>query len=39
VAVVATLAVALFAGPLWELSERAATDLLAVEPYVGEVLR
>jgi multicomponent Na+:H+ antiporter subunit D len=37
-AVVATLAVALFAGPLWDMSERAGGELLARTPYVEAVL-
>ena len=37
-AVVGTLAVALLAGPLWRMSERAATDLLEPEAYIAEVL-
>ena len=37
-AVAVTLAVALFAGPLWDMSERAATELIEKEPYVSEVL-
>ncbi|MDH4144736.1 MAG: proton-conducting transporter membrane subunit [Acidimicrobiia bacterium] len=39
VAVVGTLAVAAFAGPLWELSERAAEELLDPGRYRAEVLR
>ncbi len=38
VAVAGTLAVALFAGPLWSMSERAAAELLEREPYISEVL-
>ncbi len=38
-AVVATLIVAVLAGPLWDMSERAATDLLERRPYIEEVLR
>ena len=38
VAVAATLVVALFAGPLWSMSERAATEILEVDPYVDSVL-
>jgi len=37
-AVGVTLGVAVLAGPLWELSERAATELLDKEPYVSEVM-
>ena len=33
-----TLAIALFAGPLWDMSERAATELLDGEVYVTDVL-
>jgi multicomponent Na+:H+ antiporter subunit D len=33
-----TLAIALFAGPIWNMSERAATELLDGEPYIGAVL-
>lgn len=33
-----TLTVAVVAGPLWDMSERAATDLLDGEPYVTSVL-
>ena len=33
-----TLAIALFAGPIWNMSERAATELLDGEPYVSAVL-
>ena len=39
VAVTATLAVALFAGPLWDLSERAAAELLDPAGYIEEVQR
>jgi multicomponent Na+:H+ antiporter subunit D len=38
VAVAGTLAVAILAGPLWNMSERAAAELLARTPYVSEVL-
>ena len=38
VAVAGTIAVAVVAGPLWEMSERAATELLDRTPYVIEVL-
>ena len=38
VAVVGTLAVAVFAGPLWSLSERAAADLVDPTRYVAGVL-
>ncbi|HEU5152348.1 MAG TPA: Na+/H+ antiporter subunit D [Iamia sp.] len=34
----AALAIGVFAGPLLDLSERAATDLVHVEPYVAAVL-
>jgi len=37
-AVGVTLAIAVLAGPLWVLSERAATELLEKEPYVSEVM-
>ena len=37
-AVTATLAIAVFAGPLWEMSQRAATDLIDPTSYVAEVL-
>ena len=37
-AVVGTITVALFAGPLWRMSEQIATDLLARAPYVTAVL-
>jgi multicomponent Na+:H+ antiporter subunit D len=37
-AVAGTLAIALFAGPLWDLSERAAADLLDPDAYRLEVL-
>ncbi len=33
-----TLAIALFAGPLWDMSERAATELLDGRTYVTDVL-
>ena len=33
-----TLAVALFAGPIWSMSERAAAELLDGEPYIDAVL-
>ena len=33
-----TLAIALFAGPLYELSERAAQGLLDPSAYIGAVL-
>ncbi len=33
-----TLAIAVFAGPLWDMSERAATELLDGEVYVTDVL-
>jgi len=38
VAVGGTIAVAVVAGPLWEMSEQIAADLLARAPYVDEVL-
>ena len=38
IAVAGTVAIALFAGPLWDLSERAATDLLDPIAYTNEVL-
>ncbi|MEO1061377.1 MAG: proton-conducting transporter membrane subunit [Actinomycetota bacterium] len=38
VAVAGTIAIAVFAGPLWDMSERAATELLEREPYITEVL-
>jgi multicomponent Na+:H+ antiporter subunit D len=38
-AVAATLVVALVGGPLWELSERIAVDLLGRTPYIEQVLR
>jgi multicomponent Na+:H+ antiporter subunit D len=38
IAVAGTIAVAVVAGPLWEMSERAATELLDRTPYVAEVL-
>ena len=34
-----TLLVAVIAGPLWDMSERAATDLLDGDPYVTSVLK
>ena len=37
-AVAATIAVALLAGPLWDMSERAATDLIDPSRYIAEVL-
>ena len=37
-AVLATLGVALFAGPLWDMSERAATDLLGRTAYIDAVV-
>jgi multicomponent Na+:H+ antiporter subunit D len=37
-AVSVTIAVAIFAGPLFDMSERAASDLLEGTPYVQEVL-
>jgi multicomponent Na+:H+ antiporter subunit D len=37
-AVVVSLAIAVFAGPLWDMSERAATELLDRVPYIEEVL-
>jgi len=37
-AVLATLAIAVFAGPLWTMSQQAAADLVARAPYVLEVL-
>ena len=33
-----TLAIAVFSGPLWDMSERAATELLDGEVYVTDVL-
>jgi multicomponent Na+:H+ antiporter subunit D len=38
-AVAGTVAIALFAGPLWDLSERAAADLLDSDAYTNEVRR
>jgi multicomponent Na+:H+ antiporter subunit D len=38
VAVAGTIAVAVVAGPLWEMSERSATELLERTPYIDEVL-
>ena len=38
IAVAGTIVVALMAGPLWRLSERAASDLLERTPYIAEVL-
>jgi multicomponent Na+:H+ antiporter subunit D len=38
VAVAGTIAVAVVAGPLWEMSERSATELLERTPYITEVL-
>lgn len=38
VAIAGTIAVALMAGPLWRMSERAASDLLERTPYIAEVL-
>ncbi len=38
VAVAGTLAIAVFAGPLWDMSERAATDLVEKTPYIEEVV-
>jgi multicomponent Na+:H+ antiporter subunit D len=38
VAVAVTLAIAVFAGPLWNLSERAATALVERTPYIVDVL-
>jgi multicomponent Na+:H+ antiporter subunit D len=38
VAVAGTIAVAVVAGPLWNISERAATELLDRTQYVAEVL-
>ncbi len=37
-AVAVTLSVALFAGPLWDMSERAATELIERTPYIEEVM-
>ncbi len=37
-AVLVTLGVALFAGPLWDMSERAATDLLGQTAYIDAVV-
>ncbi len=37
-AVLGTLAVAALSGPLWEMSVRAASDLVAGTPYITEVL-
>jgi multicomponent Na+:H+ antiporter subunit D len=37
-AVAGTIAVAVVAGPLWEMSEEIATDLVARTPYIEEVL-
>ena len=33
-----TLAIAVFAGPIWTMSERAATELLDGETYMSDVL-
>ncbi len=38
IAVAGTLAVALFAGPLWDMSDRAADDLVNPDRYISEVL-
>ncbi len=38
-AVAGTLAVAVFAGPLWDMSERAAVELLDRQPYIEAVIR
>ena len=38
VMMIMTLAIALFAGPIWNMSERAATELLDGEPYISAVL-
>ncbi len=38
-AVAGTLVIAVLAGPLWRMSERAATDLLSPEVYVEQVLQ
>ncbi len=38
VGTVLTLAIAVVAGPLWDASERAATELLEGDPYVSQVL-
>ena len=38
-AVTGTLAVALFAGPVWTMSERAGSELVERTPYIAEVLR
>ncbi len=39
IAVVGTLAVAVLAGPLWDMSERAAVELVEPATYIREVLR
>ena len=38
-AVLGTLAVTVWAGPLWDMSERAAADLVDPTSYIEEVLR
>ena len=38
VAVAGTIAIAVFAGPLWQMSVRAAGDLLKRTPYISAVL-
>jgi multicomponent Na+:H+ antiporter subunit D len=38
-AVAGTLAVAVFSGPLWDMSERAAVELLDRQPYIEAVVR
>lgn len=37
-AVIVTLGIAVFAGPLWDMSERAATDLLGRTAYIEKVV-
>jgi len=39
VAVAGTLAIAVLAGPLWRMSERAATDLMTPAVYIEQVLQ
>ena len=38
VMMVVTLGIALFAGPIWDMSERAAGELLDGEPYISSVI-
>jgi multicomponent Na+:H+ antiporter subunit D len=38
VAVAGTIAIAFLAGPLWNMSERAATELVEKDPYIEEVV-